>query len=236
MIFKKGLIFVSLFSYYNFLFSQNIDKHKVIIELRCKNTVFDINENKYLHLTNGDSVLIETMRFYVSNLEFLNEGKVVAQDKNTAHLIDAEIPQSLHFFVELPQKITYNQLRFNLGIDSLTNVSGAIGGDLDPTKGMYWTWQSGYINFKLEGKNPHCKTRNNEFQVHLGGYASPHNALQTIVLDTKNNKENTIIFDFFSFLNEVNYLQKPNIMSPCKEAIMMSKKIANSFFSKNINY
>jgi hypothetical protein len=42
---------------------------------------------------------------------------------------------------DLPTYLKYDQIQFQLGIDSLTNVSGAMGGDLDPTKGMYWTWQ-----------------------------------------------------------------------------------------------
>ena len=84
--------------------------------------------------------------------------------------------------LKLPPDLTYDQLAFDIGIDSITNVSGAMGGDLDPTKGMYWTWQSGYINFKLEGTSPDCPARKNEFQFHLGGYAYPNASVQKIAL------------------------------------------------------
>ena len=72
------------------------------------------------------------------------------------------LPSSLA--LQIPSNIPFSKLKFQLGIDSLTNVSGAMGGDLDPTKGMYWTWQSGYINMKIEGKSNSCKTRKNQFQ------------------------------------------------------------------------
>jgi len=48
-------------------------------------------------------------------------------------------------------------------VDSLANVSGAMSNDLDATKGMYWSWQSGFINLKIEGKSASCKTRKINF-------------------------------------------------------------------------
>lgn len=209
--------------------AQSVEKQNIEIVLRCEKSEFAINDERYIQLGNGDSILVETLRFYIANLQFLQNGQLVATDKNTAHLIDASVESTLHFTVETPEKIAYNQVKFNLGIDSLTNVSGALGGDLDPTKGMYWTWQSGYINFKLEGKNARCKTRNNEFQLHIGGYAAPYNTLQTIVLDIKNNQ---IIFDIATLLHDIDYTQRPNIMSPCKEAVELSKKIIKGFYNE----
>ena len=83
----------------------------------------------------------------------------------------------------------FNTIAFNLGIDSITNVSGAQGGDLDPTKGMYWAWQSGFINIKLQGTSNSCPPPKNEFEFHLGGYQYPFNSLQTIILKTGNEKK-----------------------------------------------
>lgn len=226
MILKLRLVGALLVFNLSLLLSQNVDKQEFGVGFRFKNSTFSIEDEKYLSLKNGDSVLVEALRFYISNLTFLQNGVTVAKDNNMAHLIDAVDANSLRFLVDLPKKTSCNQIKFNLGIDSLTNVSGAMGGDLDPMKGMFWTWQSGYINFKLEGKNPRCKTRNNEFQLHLGGYAYPHNTLQNIVLDIEENK---IVFDLSTFLNEVDFVQKPNIMSPCKEAVELSKKAAKGF-------
>lgn len=115
-----------------------------------------------------------------------------------------------------------------MGIDSTTNVSGA-GGDLDPTKGMYWTWQSGYINFKLEGKSNLCKTRNNEFQFHIGGYLFPFSCVQTIQLDLKPTEEPVIIIDIKKLLAPIDLSKQNQIMNTGLDAVKFSVLISNSF-------
>ena len=42
-------------------------------------------------------------------------------------------------------------------------------GDLDPVHGMYWTWQSGYIQFKLEGLL-RDSAGERKLELHLGGF------------------------------------------------------------------
>ena len=138
-----------------------------------------MEKNYFLPLLN-DSIKIETLKFYISDFELLENKKIIYSDKKRYHLLDFENENSMNI---LTSKITignYNVAKFMLGIDSATNVSGAMGGDLDPTKGMYWTWQSGYINIKLEGKSKVCRTRNHEFQFHIGGYLPPHKTIQEI--------------------------------------------------------
>ncbi|MFN8393764.1 MAG: MbnP family protein, partial [Bacteroidia bacterium] len=109
--------------------------------------------------TNG-GVTIEAFRFYVSDVAFMAGERVVYALPERYHLVDAEVPES--WGMSLGAKgipADCDGIRFALGIDSLTNVSGALGGDLDPTKGMYWAWQSGYINMKMEGTSPVCPAR-----------------------------------------------------------------------------
>lgn len=73
-------------------------------------------------------------------------------------------------------------LQFTLGVDSALNCSGAQDGDLDPLKGMFWTWNSGYIFFKLEGYSPASTGSLGRIEHHIGGYRSPFNAARKIVL------------------------------------------------------
>ncbi|MBK9489775.1 MAG: hypothetical protein IPO07_14125 [Haliscomenobacter sp.] len=119
--------------------------------------IFDgrpIAENTWYVSTKGDSVQFDNIRFYLSNIQFEMDDNTWIKDTVSAHLIDVFEPASLHI---ITQKIDLKRLKtihFNLGIDSLINVSGALGGDLDPQKGMYWAWQSGYINLKIEGRSP----------------------------------------------------------------------------------
>jgi hypothetical protein len=115
----------------------------------------------------------------------------------------------------------FDAIRFNIGIDSTTNSGGVKGGDLDPTKNMYWAWQSGYINFKLEGKSKACKTRNNVFQFHIGGYSYPNNSLQTVTLPI--NKILNINFDLEKLLSGIGLQTMNEIMSPGAKGMQVAK-------------
>jgi len=176
-----------------------------------------------------DSLQIDILKFYISAIELLNSDLVVWTENESFHLINVFSESSVELVVDVPTKLQFNTLKFNIGIDSLTNVSGAMGGDLDPTKGMYWTWQNGYINFKLEGKSKQCKTRNNEFKFHLGGYQFPENALQTIILDIDRTKQTYIQIDLTKFIEESDLLNSPTIMSPGKETMRISAKLPSMF-------
>ncbi len=175
---------------------------------------------------NNDSIKIESLKFYISNIELVNGDKVIWQQKNSFHLIDAAKKGSMHLTLKHRSNLAFTKIKFNLGIDSVVNVSGAIGGDLDPTKGMYWAWQSGYINFKLEGKSKTCKTRNNEFHFHLGGYQSPYLALQFITLNVSDHEKVNVVIDLEKFVDEIDLSTQNKIMSPGNEAVSLSKKIA----------
>ena len=194
----------------NQLFCQTTKTVVVTFQPNYGNT--KLVTDSFLKLNDHDSLKIESLKFYISNIKLLDNRKLVWQQENSFYLIDITDENSLKISITIPSSCFYNELQFNLGIDSLTNVSGAMGNDLDPTKGMYWTWQSGYINFKFEGKSNVCKIRNNEFQFHLGGYQTPHNALQTINLDVKPQNSIYIKFDLKQLFSVID-LSKTNHIS-----------------------
>jgi hypothetical protein len=183
-------------------------------------------DKKYAY--QSDSIEINTLRFYLSNFKFYDENKLVFQEANSYHLMDLSDMNSLKLRFENSENPKFNRIQFDIGIDSLTNVSGAFGGDLDPTNGMYWTWQSGYINFKLEGKSKLCDTRNNEFQFHLGGYEPPFYGLQTVFININNDKS-IININTKAFLNEIDLTKENSIMSPSETAVELAKKVSEIF-------
>ena len=193
--------------------------------------------NTYLPLPKGDSVQITLLKFYLSNIELLNDKTVVWREQNSVHLMDLEDANSFKVPLNVPKSLVFNSIKINLGIDSLTNVSGALGGDLDPTKGMYWAWQSGYVNFKLEGKSPICPTRKHEFQFHLGGYLAPNYALQTIdfQLNKRISDNITLQLNIKDFLSHIDLKQQNNVMIPSEQAVLLAQKIAKLFIFKSSN-
>ena len=92
-----------------------------------------------------EHIQINQLKYYVSSIRLMKIDEVTYEESNSYHLIDHHDEQSLTISLSLPDKIVFDALTFNIGVDSAKNMQGVHGGDLDPTKGMYWTWQSGYI-------------------------------------------------------------------------------------------
>ncbi len=221
---------VVILSFQTAFAQTNVDYHLKFYPVFNKSNL--VLNTEYYQINNNDSIQFETLKFYISEIEFLNNDKTVWKEKNSFHLLNATETKTLLIELNLKQKINFNQIKFNLGIDSATNVSGAMGGDLDPTNGMYWTWQSGYINFKLEGKSNLCKTRNNEFQFHLGGYLYQDYAMQTLMLNVSANEKTEILFDLDKLISEMDLSKQNQLMSPGKEAVLLSEKVAKCFSIK----
>ena len=179
---------------------------------------------------NKDTVSISTFKCYVSDVVIQYADQTVYHEKNSYHLLDSEIPNSMQIRFPNIKTKTISKVIFNIGIDSLTNTSGALSGDLDPTKGMYWAWQSGYINMKIEGSSPTCKTRKNQFQFHLGGYLQPYYALRRKVINVNDHGNINIGIDVAVFLTEVNLAQTNSIMIPGKTAMELADISAKMFY------
>ncbi len=177
----------------------------------------------------SDSTTIEIFKCYVSQFQFWKDSALVYQEENSYHLLDLENKRSLSFNILTNDSIDYDHFSFQLGIDSLTNVSGAMGGDLDPTKGMFWSWHTGYINFKLEGYHPSCPTRKNKFHYHLGGYMPPFTSVQDIKL-ASTNKDNIIInIALNDFIQTINLSENHSIMMPDATSTLLAK-LAKTIF------
>ena len=225
----KCVFIILIFAFKSFLaFAQTEQKKSIVFHPMYGNSILSPG-NLFYSSNKFDSIQIEAFKFYISAIELLKDDKIVWKEENSFHLIDPAADKSLKIFIPGASNTVYNTIRFNLGIDSLTNVSGAMGGDLDPTKGMYWTWQSGYVNLKLEGRSNVCKSRNNAFQFHLGGYQYPFNALQKVILKVGENKKIDIVLDIKNFIESIDLAQQNQIMSPSKQAVSLSEKAVEIF-------
>ena len=140
-------------------------------------------------------------------------------------MIDATDSNS--FIILENEFFMYDEIRFNIGVDSLTNVSGIFEGDLDPANGMYWTWQSGYINIKLEGTSRLCPARKNKFYWHIGGYTPPFNLLRKVALKT-NGKVSIQLEKLFE---EIDISVVYQIMSQNENAVKIADRLPSLFKS-----
>jgi hypothetical protein len=179
-------------------------------------------------LGNGDTLIINKLKFYVSHIKLYKSSELIFKDDAPARLMDVE--NVMMFSIENRKHLSYDMLEFGLGVDSLTNVSGAQSGDLDPLKGMYWTWQSGYVNFKLEGILKSQESKEQVLEYHLGGYQANQNAYQTVSKQIDLSTTGISIFlDLSKFLSNPQVLQDKRIMTPGKKAIDISASVASCF-------
>jgi hypothetical protein len=183
-----------------------------------------IAEDTWFVSKNGDSIQFDNIRFYLSDIQLEMDDKTVITDSVKAHLVDVFEPNTLQLAFPKVDYKHVKTLRFNIGIDSLTNVSGALNGDLDPQRGMYWAWQSGYINLKIEGKSPQSKNRKNVFQYHIGGYLPPFYALKQVELPILGiyTEGSLLKINFAKFFDAIHIASQNSIMMPCKEAVQLA--------------
>lgn len=190
--------------------------------------------NEPLKLYEGEAsgqLQVTMLRCYISGVSLWKDGKKVWQESNSYHLLDAEAPASLAWSLTVPLPATYDAIHFCLGIDSATSSSGAHGGDLDPAKGMYWAWQSGYVNFKLEGVSPQSTARKHQFHFHLGGYQAPYGSVQDLILHVRSRDTISVRMELDKFLSGIGMSKQNSIMIPGADAYELSKKAASIFYA-----
>jgi hypothetical protein len=222
--------------FFMFLFSFAIDaqtkRDSLVMQIQFKYGGRPLERNKK-YMTKSDTLEIETFKFYLSNIEIEFDDTSKIKPKNNYHLIDWDDPKSLLIPIVAKQNKIISKVTFNIGVDSTASVSGALSDDLDPTNGMYWAWQSGYINMKIEGKSNSCQTRKNQFQFHLGGYLKPYYALRKIEIPIQKNQIQNgainIIADLENLLSEISLKETNSIMIPGQAAMEIADLSAKIF-------
>jgi hypothetical protein len=188
---------------------------------------------KYYSFSEHDSVKIDVLRFYISSLKIFDEDGQCFAEKESYHLLDIQDSSTFIINTLISSREPITKIEFILGVDSLTNANGIGSGDLDPLKGMYWTWQSGYINLKMEGQRKSLSGELNAFLFHLGGFLPPFLACQNVAIPLEKNlsaKNVTLLFDVRKLLLQIDLKKEGKIMSPSARAVEISKSAAESFF------
>jgi hypothetical protein len=225
---SKWIYSLVIFLFFQWNYSQE-KKDNSSLRFNIKYENESLVQNKKYVSKLKDTLQLETFRFYVSNIKLILKDNSEISEENSYHLIDIDDLNTQIISFSKKPNIEIKKIVFLLGIDSTASVSGALSGDLDPTKGMYWAWQSGYINFKIEGKSSSCKTRNNAFQFHVGGYLKPNYAIRTIELEPLNSNF-VINVDLAELFNQIKLSETNSIMIPGLKAMDLADK-AKSMFS-----
>lgn len=125
----------------------------------------------------GEELQFTTFKYYVSNFVLVKAdgSEYVLPQETTYHLLNEANSSSLEFTLTDIPAGEYTKLKFIVGVDSLRSTMDVASrtGDLDPAGAgadMYWSWNSGYIFYKIEGTSPASTQMGNMFMYHVGGY------------------------------------------------------------------
>ena len=129
----------------------------------------------------GQEHTVTMFDYFISNIKLTKEnGEVfIIPQKESYFLVKHNDPASKKFTINGVPQGKYKQIKFTVGVDSMRNTmdvserTGAldVGGQ---AKGMYWSWNSGYIFLKMEGTSPAAPlnqaTGQRGFRFHIGGF------------------------------------------------------------------
>ncbi|WP_157623121.1 MbnP family protein [Solimonas soli] len=147
---------------------------RVEISHRVGTQPLQLGETEYT-LDDGDALRIDRLRYYLSNFRLRRHDRswsAAARSDSDARgyvLVDEAQPASRSFEVAGFAPGEYEGVEFLIGVDAARNSAGAQTGALDPALGMFWTWNSGYIFLKLEGRSPQATTPGQRVSWHVGG-------------------------------------------------------------------
>ncbi len=182
----------------------------------------------------GEQYRINKLKYYISNI--LLTGKNVHNKMGIYYLVNAANDENAIELI-LPEGKYYN-LTFLLGVDSIKNCSGAQTDALDPMNDMFWTWNTGYVMFKLEGTSDASNADLQRIEHHVGGYKGDHNVVTKIDftfmdspwIEIKKNKVTEILIE----MNLDNYWHgnseiKISQLPVCTTIGMLAKNVSANF-------
>ncbi len=137
--------------------------------------------------SNGESLTPTTFNYFVSNFVLIKaDGTQYTVPKDKCyHLVREGVDSSAELTIQDIPAGDYTGVKFIIGVDSAKNTAPVSErtGDLDvagAASDMYWTWNSGYIFYKLEGTSPQAPydsmMQMAMMYYHVGGYGGMSSA------------------------------------------------------------
>ncbi|MDA0783696.1 MAG: hypothetical protein O2814_04010 [Bacteroidetes bacterium] len=165
------------------------------------------------------SIRIDNLRWYVSLPPAGKKG-------SKAWLLDLADSSSLDQQMSRPVN---NKISLLFGVDSAIQVGGVGTGALDPLRGMYWTWQTGYVQWKMEGAI-RVNGIEHKLELHLGGFdgATKAQAMLSDYLVYLTTNSVMAQWDLSPFIAQILDQKKYGVMSPSPIARDYCRIIASS--------
>ncbi len=229
--YKMGILaFFVLFPI--FLFSQKTNSN---VTLQLNHFVGDkrlvLDDSAYVNAMN-QTYSITKFTYYIGQLKFnLNDGSSFFIDDYYLVSEDVEKVASKSISLTTVPEGEYQSIEFILGVDSARNCSGAQSGVLDPINAMFWTWNTGYIFMKLEGKSKFSTAPGTILEYHIGGFKYVENCIkkvkipfnQLVRVEKNNSVKIQLKVDIGEILknpNTIDFSQTPVVNNPLNATII----------------
>lgn len=204
------------------------------------NAPLTLGTQSYTNAKN-ETFTVSTFKYYVSNIELTNTDGTVYKAPESYFLIDQSQSSSFNPKLENVPAGDYNKISFTIGVDSARNFAGAQTGVLAPEKGMFWTWNSGYIFVKMEGNSQASTQANKSLTFHIGGASKTTNVIRKASFNIANTLRirstsapeihfNANVAAMFSGVQDISFTQY-NSMHGGANAIIIANNYANNMFS-----
>jgi hypothetical protein len=256
----KYFIFISLCSLVMSLFiscSEDDGEQTGSIDIEFDNVVgsadlvLDTEDEPYTN-TVGETYKITALKYYISNIKLKTLDGAVYEDATTAdgakgyYLINEGDEETHLVTLENVPADDYTEITFTIGVDANQVSEGAQTGALDPAKGMFWSWNTGYIFVKLEGESSSSTDPDHYILYHVGGYKDPNNNIRpkTVSLghepaSVRGNKtpEVHMIVDvnkFFESPNQISFGTSPVRHMPADNKVI-ADNYTNTFVADHVH-
>ena len=175
--------------------------------------------------------------YHISNFKYY-----LSMPGTSPRLMNAFMPDTLLYTLS-PGK--YKLLPMVLGVDSALIMKADYNNDLDPVNGMFWTWVTGYINFKLDGHSTSSKLATQKYEYHIGGYSGETKTQQHFALKlppgTKFKKHKKYRIDISVDLHDfwlqnpwLRIAEQPAIAQPGEKAVQVANTLPAIFKVKKV--
>ncbi len=193
-----------------------------------------------------DSYKISSYKYYISNIKLNRVDGTVFTEPESYHLIDQSDAASRKFEIKDVPLGDYASITYLIGVDETRNTGGAQTGALDPGKGMFWDWNTGYIMAKMEGTANTSPASGKAFFLHIAGYDLTNSVLKEITLPfpqsakvSTGNIPNVHIFSdanqWFVSPTKISFADYSLIMKVGAQAKMVANNYADMFHVDHVD-
>lgn len=131
----------------------------------------------------NETFKVDLLQYYISNIILKSEDGseyIIPQEESYFLIKESDATTQKIQLSNIPEG-NYNEITFTVGVDSLRNTmspaerTGVLDVGVEGAgKEMYWSWNSGYIFFKMEGNSTAIETTDTnpdgKFRYHIGGF------------------------------------------------------------------